>query len=375
MAGEHFQQPLGGPSDSQVPSRVPSPLPPTLPQHASLEAVDSSLSTEKSAEEHEEDVRRREELDTEAAGVEEENRKLKERLRMIEDELEKLQDEAEASPIPSGLITPTESSLLSLESELYFLLNGMSLSLLPSPLPLLLPVSNHPFPAQAEAPSPAQDPSIHRSECVALEAAFWSLRDTVGELGMAKEWEEKRKGEEEGLMERDTQLLADARLLNSILSKRVSDSRSSSSPGLDGEVVVLRTQARASLLSARFRELQQGLVQFIDERLVSDELDEEGYPPAQERGKKGKAMAFDLRAFIRSEGLGEPAEKRAFELKKLIEALMNRLVTSPSSPFLSLSSLSPQPSPELVQFLLGAGIVREDARDAGRVMLVDFGTA
>lgn len=54
---------------------------------------------------------------------------------------------------------------------------------------------------------------------------------------------------------------------------------------------------------------------------------------------------------------------------------MNRAVTMPDNPWLSLAASStyhPRPPKELVDFVLRAGIAREDPKDPTRIRLEDF---
>ncbi|GAA6033323.1 hypothetical protein JCM8097_006692 [Rhodosporidiobolus ruineniae] len=216
---------------------------------------------------------------------------------------------------------------------------------------------------------------LSRSENLVLESARVDLVQTVLELEKALEWEERRRADEEAKLERDRTLSSDAETLYEILFRRVEQARADRSRP-DGEILVLRAQGRLDRLTSQFRRMQGALVQFIDDCVVGNEEDDvEGETVGAAKRTKPSALvqAFDLRRWVRAEGLGAPAEARAFELKKLIEVLMNRLITSPVSPYVSLSSLTPSPPPpELVSFLLRARIAKEHQKDADKVRLEDF---
>ncbi|BGP18803.1 hypothetical protein JCM10213_003459 [Rhodosporidiobolus nylandii] len=292
---------------------------------------------------------RTQELYGEAALVEAENERLRRRLEEIEKELEETPDPAVTVVDGSRRLAALESSLAYLESVLSVL--------------------------RENTPLPDEDPLLHRSDFLVDEQAYVSVQKTVEELEKTLQWEEARKEEEERNMQRDGTLLADAELLNGLLTKRVHRARADEQQP-DGEVLVLRAQARLAHLNSQFAKLQSAMVQFVDEKLVEEEPpDEAGEAHGCEGGrekKRRKVEIFDLHRYIHADGPGEAAEKRAFQLKKLIEHLMNRAVQSPLDPWVSLSSLTPPPPEELVAFLLRARIARENPKDANKVRLVDF---
>ncbi|GAA5974826.1 hypothetical protein JCM11641_008379 [Rhodosporidiobolus odoratus] len=301
---------------------------------------------EETGAEHEggrEEWERAQEVLGEAALVAEENLKLREQLKELEDELEATPDPRTAAADGSKRLASLEQSLSSLEAILSVL--------------------------REDASSATPDPILHRSELVAEEMAFNSIESTVEELERTLEWEGKRKEEEERKSERDKVYLADAEQLNTSLSKRVQQARQDEQQP-DGEVLVLRAQARLSALDEQFGVLQRALVQFVDEKLVEEEPEENAIE-GQGKRKRLKIEAFNLHRYIHAAGK-EQAEPRAFQLKKLIEHLMNMAVTSPLDPYLTLSSLDPEPPTELVTFLLRSRIAREHLRDTGRVGLMDF---
>ncbi|BGP67941.1 hypothetical protein NBRC10513v2_001262 [Rhodotorula toruloides] len=186
----------------------------------------------------------------------------------------------------------------------------------------------------------------HKSKVVAEELARENLAKTVAGLQTALNWEEERLEEE--------QIMLDS-----------------------------RAQTHYDSLLARFRLLQGGLVSFIDEVLADDASDALFDPFRSEglakKGKKAAASSFDLRGYLRSNS-GEPedGESRAFQLKKLIESLMNLSVTSSQDPYLPDEPAFP---PELVAFLVRAGLAEEEVVDGAsganglvrRIRLRDFG--
>ncbi|GAA5903197.1 hypothetical protein JCM6882_006991 [Rhodosporidiobolus microsporus] len=309
----------------------------------------------------EEERARQRELDQEANVVEEENARLRERLLKVEEELEALPDPEEEDD-GGDKPTPLEQELAHLEAALMFL---------------------------TDSPVSPSDPLLTRSPLLADELAFLSMQTTVSELQTALAREEEKRAEEEGRVERDKVWVADAERLEGILEKRARGAREGEGRR-DGEVLVLRSQTRLARLTSQFKRLQGALIQFIDERLVEAEMDEgedDGDAGEDEGGVKKKRKrvrgdeVFNLHRYVQAEGPGKPAEKRAFELKKLIEVLMNRAVSfsaspsspsSPSSPWTSLSSLTPPPPDELVRFLLRARIARENPRNGGEIRLEDF---
>ncbi|BGP45668.1 hypothetical protein JCM10450v2_001498 [Rhodotorula kratochvilovae] len=206
---------------------------------------------------------------------------------------------------------------------------------------------------------------LSRSELRVEEQARAEVASTVAELEKALEWETARKEEEEASVAR-------------------------------------RTQGRIAHLSRRFKVLQSALVGFVDGVLADEEADArfargaedeaegKGEGPRKRRRVKTTAT-FDLRTWIREDPLllaaaaeeeGEAegeGETRAFQLKKLIETLMNLSITRPSDPWLSTAPSGAGEekgrrafAPELVAFVLRAGIAHEHPREPGRVRLVDF---
>ncbi|BGP37583.1 hypothetical protein JCM10449v2_001500 [Rhodotorula kratochvilovae] len=243
---------------------------------------------------------------------------------------------------------------------------------------------------------------LSRSELRVEEQARAEVASTVAELEKALEWETARKEEEEASVARDKLLLADAETLHAALSARSARVAAASSPRASGETLVLRTQGRIAHLSRRFKVLQSALVGFVDGVLADEEADArfargaedeaegKGEGPRKRRRVKTTAT-FDLRTWIREDPLllaaaaeeeGEAegeGETRAFQLKKLIETLMNLSITRPSDPWLSTAPSGAGEekggrafAPELVAFVLRAGIAHEHPREPGRVRLVDF---
>ncbi|BGO97341.1 Proteophosphoglycan ppg4 [Rhodotorula toruloides ATCC 204091] len=222
----------------------------------------------------------------------------------------------------------------------------------------------------------------HKSKVVAEELARENLAKTVAGLQTALNWEEERLEEEQIMLDRDKLYMRDAETLNTTLSARAAEAWSAARR-TTGESLVVRAQTHYDSLLARFRLLQGGLVSFIDEVLADDASDALFDPFRSEglakKGKKAAASSFDLRGYLRSNS-GEPedGESRAFQLKKLIESLMNLSVTSSQDPYLPDEPAFP---PELVAFLVRAGLAEEEVVDGAsganglvrRIRLRDFG--
>ncbi|GAA6052444.1 hypothetical protein JCM3770_001116 [Rhodotorula araucariae] len=289
------------------------------------------------------------------------------------------------------------------------------------------------------------DGILSRSALCVEEQARAEVMGTVQELKKTLAWETARKEEEEALLARDEILLADAEALHTTLSGRAAaavTAAAAATPRAAGETLVLH--GRVAHLSRRFKVLQAALVGFVDGVLADPRADARfATPPSgaqmatasdEEGGEGGQgdtrprkrrrvvvqgsdAAAFNLRTWIREdpllssssdsaagiEGKGE-GETRAFQLKKLIETLMNLSITRPGDPWLATLPSSAAAAaaaatassasegddaktdadadadatgrfpfaPELVAFVLRAGIAHEDPRTAGRIRLVDF---
>ncbi|TNY18392.1 Proteophosphoglycan ppg4 [Rhodotorula diobovata] len=192
-----------------------------------------------------------------------------------------------------------------------------------------------------------------------LEEARTQVVDTAEELEKAFAWETERKEDEEAALERDKSLFADATSLHAALSTRAAAAAASFSPRSTGDTLVLRAQGLVSHLSRRSQALRRALL---------------GIASAP------SAAAFDLGTWLRSDptlssaatanggasptaagGVRDRQENRAFQLKKLLEALMNRSLLSDSYP------------PELVTFLVRAQVAVAHPTAEGKVRLVDFG--
>ncbi|BGP29635.1 hypothetical protein JCM10296v2_001374 [Rhodotorula toruloides] len=222
----------------------------------------------------------------------------------------------------------------------------------------------------------------HKLNIIAEEQARENLSKTVVELQTALAWEEERLEEEQIMLDRDKLYLRDAETLNTTLSARTAEA-SSAAHRPTGESLVVHAQTHYDSLLARFRLLQGGLVSFIDEVLADDESDPLFDPirsvALAKKSKKAAASSFDLRDYLRSDsGDPEDGESRAFQLKKLIEILMNLSVTWSQDPYLPNEPAFPS---ELVAFLVRAGIAEEEEADgasganrlARRIRLRDFG--
>ncbi|BGP05587.1 hypothetical protein JCM10049v2_001393 [Rhodotorula toruloides] len=221
-----------------------------------------------------------------------------------------------------------------------------------------------------------------RSPVVAEEQARENLAKTVAKLQTALRWEEERLEEEQIMLDRDKLYLRDAEALNTTLPARAAEA-SSAARRPTGESLVNRAQTHYDSLLARFRLLQGGLVSFIDDVLADDASDAlfdlTRSEALAKKGKKAAASSFDLREYLRSNsGEAEDGESRAFQLKKLIESLMNLSVTSSQDPYLPDEPAFPS---ELVAFLVRAGIAEEQVVDrtsgvngwSRRIRLRDFG--
>ncbi|GAA6003475.1 hypothetical protein JCM10207_000349 [Rhodosporidiobolus poonsookiae] len=325
----------------------------SLAQHPADSANNPRAPSQPAQEPDKDELERRKMLDDEAEQLEQSNGRLKERLRKLEDELEAMQDEDEAG------MKDDDDDLDPIDYELALLESTFSI---------------------LSAAKAQDDPAFTQSTFVADEAAYTAMVQTLEELRKVWDREERKKREEEETMERETTFLADVEQINEILTEQIERSRASDAQP-DAELVVLRAQGRLDHLANQFKTLQRGLIDFVDYRLA--EVDQEEESRREEGGegkrKKRKVELFDLRRWIQAEG-ADKAESRAFQLKKLIEVLMNASVRrdSPSSastpsPWVTLSSLDPPPPRELVAFLLRARIAREHKTDPGRIRLEEFG--
>ncbi|GJN88183.1 hypothetical protein Rhopal_001148-T1 [Rhodotorula paludigena] len=314
-----------------------------------------------------EDNARQELLQTEAHAIEAENDHLRKQILEIYAELEDVDpvlDEVDESLERTAAL---EKDLAEVEAKLAVLREGIT------------------------------QPYSHKqqSNFLVLETARHAVETTVDELQKAQAYEDAQREEEEQLLKRDAVLLEDAKKLNEILRRRVQRAEADELQP-DGEVIVLRLQGRIAHLTRRFRILQSALIGFIDDVLVdpaSDAHFERHYSTGGEEDgatngraqKKRRTITpahFDLRTWLREDPSDPdkdeedaPTDSRAFQLKKLVETLMNRAVTMPDNPWLSLAASStyqPRPPKELIDFVLRAGIAREDPKDPTRLRLEDF---
>ncbi|GAA5847801.1 hypothetical protein JCM9279_006640 [Rhodotorula babjevae] len=263
----------------------------------------------------------------------------------------------------------------------------------------------------------SSQPSSPTSELRMSEQARLEVVNTVEELEKAIAWEEQRREEEEGALEWDKLYLQDATTLYATLAARASSADDSFSPCTAGDAFVLRTQGLVHHLSRRTEALQRALIEFVDQlalggpagraveaREEHEREQEEGVPSsspfklgewiradpllqgagaavAQRNGEKDDAEAGIVQ-------LEKVRETRSFQVKKLLEVLLNRSVlcrsdpwldTSPSSTSASGPDSAPEPddgtgsyAPELVAFLVRAGIVVQHPVERAKVRLEDF---
>ncbi|KPV77199.1 uncharacterized protein RHOBADRAFT_52140 [Rhodotorula graminis WP1] len=330
----------------------------------------------------------------EAAACEAENELLRCEILQVEEQLERLPEEPEESNDALKRVTALEFELASVEA---------SLSVLRS----------------SKTSSPTSE--LRMNEQARLEVV-----NTVDELEKTIAWETQRKEDEVDALDMDKIYLQDATTLYATLAARASTANDTFSPRAAGDILVLRTQGLVRHLSRRTEALQRALVEFVDQLALggpaapaAEALEEgEGGAADSSSEREGEiptstsSSSFDLGEWIRADPAmrilgtakavtsgasdGAPApdeperqpETRAFQVKKLLEVLLNRSVLVPSDPWLDTSpSLSAAPGPdsgstrddgtgsyppELVAFLVRAGIAVQHPIERAKVRLEDF---
>ncbi|GAA5909850.1 hypothetical protein JCM8208_000970 [Rhodotorula glutinis] len=301
-------------------------------------------------------------LKAEAAACEAENELLRCEILQVEEQLERLPEEPQTSDALKR-VAALELELASVEASLMVLRSSKS--------------------------------SSPTSELRMNEQARFEVVNTVEELEKAVAWETVRKANEQGALDRDKLYLQDATTLYANLAARASSAADSFSPRTAGDALVLRTQGLVHHLSRRTEALERALVEFIDQLATASSSSSSrfdlgeciradptsrvpGGAAASTGGEKGGVVA-----------VGEPKvepETRAFQVKKLLEVLLNRSVLVPSDPWLDTSrSSAPAPDsarardqgagsypPELVAFLVRAGIAVQHPVERAKVRLEDF---